>query len=123
MKVRLRLGYYGGIGVGPFEVLEESENFFILGDGSMCVSKKCYEPVPSPDRWQDVSEHIEFGEGPHGINWRHNGINFAAASGGLCDGYRLRKVQVRLAEPKTDGTVKVKGYEQWAFLVEKKASD
>jgi hypothetical protein len=47
MNIQVKPGVGAGrLSEGPMEVLEESENYYIVFHGAVCVPKSHFEPVP-----------------------------------------------------------------------------
>ena len=144
MKVRQRL-----FPNEVFEVLAESPNHYILkgpamslagawtSDGELFAPKTMWEPVPPPDRWQDVTGDVVESYGLLKGQWHYKRPESVKTESGIvssiCDsifpnllpkGYRLRKVQVSdIQFGNTDGTVTVRRGLHWAFIVERKVSE
>ena len=132
MKVRHK--HYGGV----WEVIDEGKTFYtvcvprynpqIVNCGSpFAASKAEYEPVPEPDRWEDVTGACGFQEGsPREVRFFQHRVGtpdcntlFEWPYLATIEGYRLRKVLVPYTPARLDDD---KFAWRVAFIVERKVS-
>jgi hypothetical protein len=113
MRVRHKWGQLPG----EHEVLEESENFYILTDYCL-LRKRDYEPIPT-ETWRDVTGECEFScpQDCHISLWHSIGAGRYDVIARINNGndlYRLRKVQLMQPE---GATVKEGGIFGTQFLI------
>jgi hypothetical protein len=102
-----------------YELKEESENFYIVNDGSGLAIPKGYAEKVKEERWVDVTRCCEFDvANERVVHEQPKGARLVVIGNGntcMWNGYRLRKVQ---------GWVSEKGdpFFREAFIIEKKES-